>query len=197
MKDYEKKKKNGHKCYSLKIGNMVLRRNLRKIERKGGNWDDYWFQPYEITSVKERRVYLRSQAGINLRRSIANIHIKPYKTENVNMDKTDFRNEENVCPYTNTTQTKMSKVKEDDYVKTKIKINSSSNIQNEIIDENKKYKRENIDGKRKLINDNLLKLAEKHEVKRKLAHKTEKKKVKTTIEINDEVQIIGNDTKKK
>ena len=54
------------------------------------------------------------------------------------MDKTDFRNEENVCPDTNTTQTKMSKVKEDDYVKTQIKINSSSNIQKEIIDENKK-----------------------------------------------------------
>ena len=59
----------------------------------------------------------------------------------------------------------------------------------------KKYKRENIDGIRKFLNDNFLKLAEKHEVKkRKLAHNTENKKVKTTIEINDEVQIIGHDT---
>ena len=44
--EYARKKNKGVKVFDLKVGNKVLRRNMRPLSRKGGQMEKKWLGPY-------------------------------------------------------------------------------------------------------------------------------------------------------
>lgn len=45
--EFAKRKKKGVKVFDLKVGDTVLRRNMRPLSRKGGQMETKWSGPYE------------------------------------------------------------------------------------------------------------------------------------------------------
>ena len=50
-KEYARRKGKGVKVYDLKVGQPVLRRNMRNVGRKGGKMDVKWIGPYTLVDL--------------------------------------------------------------------------------------------------------------------------------------------------
>ena len=53
---YAKRKAKGVKTFSLQVGDLVLRRNMKNVGRKGGAMESYWTGPYRLWQRKYNRL---------------------------------------------------------------------------------------------------------------------------------------------
>lgn len=44
--DYSRRKAKGVKVFNLKVGDIVLRRNMRNLSRRGGKMEPRWLGPF-------------------------------------------------------------------------------------------------------------------------------------------------------
>ena len=52
---YFKRKNKGFKSFNLKPKDVVYKRNLKNIQRKGGKMDPLWLGPYQILDIDNNR----------------------------------------------------------------------------------------------------------------------------------------------
>lgn len=62
-----------------KIGDDVLLKNMRKLDRKGGGLTKTWDGPYTIAEVMDKGVYKLSRRGTVLKKSFHSTRLRKYK----------------------------------------------------------------------------------------------------------------------
>ena len=69
-----------HTKAEFQLGNEVLRRNMRKLSRKGGKLDNEWTGPYTITEVCGKGLYsLKNAHGKVIKKKYNGIQLKKYE----------------------------------------------------------------------------------------------------------------------
>ena len=60
---------------------MKCRNETSEKDRKRDKWEDDWQGPYKIKSFKEKGMYLQCKKWKSFQKSVARIHVKPYKNK--------------------------------------------------------------------------------------------------------------------
>jgi hypothetical protein len=74
---YNKRQQKGVKVFTFKAGDQVLRKNTRKLGRKGSRLEQDWLGPYIIQQVLKSTVVLEKD-GKSLQTKVSHNQIKPY-----------------------------------------------------------------------------------------------------------------------
>ena len=77
-KTYEARVSKGTKCFTFKVGDVVLVKNQRRAGRKGGKLEPDWKGPYTITEISESYAYVQNSQGKPLANKVSREHLKPF-----------------------------------------------------------------------------------------------------------------------
>jgi len=61
-KNYMDRISKGSRSFLFHVGDVVLKRNMKNINRKGGKMDKTWLGPYIITRMNGKRIFLKKKA---------------------------------------------------------------------------------------------------------------------------------------
>ncbi|XP_014663455.1 PREDICTED: uncharacterized protein LOC106806115 [Priapulus caudatus] len=78
-KQYHIRQSKGFKAFIFKIGDYVLKKNYRKIGRKGSRLENEWVGPYEINNIYQGCATLKEDNGVLLKKKVSLVHLKPYR----------------------------------------------------------------------------------------------------------------------
>lgn len=78
VNDYAARMEKGFKSFHLRVGDMVLRKNVLKIGRKGSRLEADWLGPYEVKAVHPQGTVSLAKDGHVLKNNINCRHLKPY-----------------------------------------------------------------------------------------------------------------------
>jgi hypothetical protein len=66
----------------LEVWTLVLKKHLRRSDRKGGKKEDLWLGPYRIRAAKEKGYQLETEFGAPLKTTVDGSSLKLYHEEN-------------------------------------------------------------------------------------------------------------------
>ena len=81
-KSYDKKQLKGYKCFEFSIGDIVLKRNMNKLGRKGWKLEHNWTGPYKLVKI-QKNSYVLSKDGVVLKTRTNPNQLKPYFSDKV------------------------------------------------------------------------------------------------------------------
>ena len=81
-KHYDQRKKKGVKVFEFQSGDLVLKRNMKKLGRIGGKMHTEWTGPYKIVHIENQLALLEDSKGAKLKNRFPHVQLKPYRHRN-------------------------------------------------------------------------------------------------------------------
>ena len=65
---------------AIPVGALVLKKNMRRLDRKGGKEEDRWLGPYVVTEVTKKGLYKLEKGGKEMKQTFNRSVLKKYVT---------------------------------------------------------------------------------------------------------------------